>query len=846
MKNRRIKRLLAFLLAGSTIVSAAALAAGAANYMGDMDGDGKITAFDAQILAEVNAGKRQLEEDRVEAVGRNLVSDIVSFLLGKEAGTVGKEYVPGVVSVYSADELMLMQQYPAKEYILMEDIDMTGVVWTPVVGFSGKFDGNGHTISNLTIEAPDRMNLGFFGDTTADAVITDLALRNVTLKASEDNKYIGIISGTCRGTVTGHTVTGAIYDSRTVMENEENAGESIVIGAMFGRVMGGSGVHTGGTGITVTDDTGKHSVSGLCGDIKLYIQKSSESVLHKGLCGWKASDCGKVSGQWRDSTNCAENESDVMRARQDTVVDYMNEMATVAWQVPEILTYNNEYPTGEHRQVYYPGTTYYGLPYNHRNGGMERFLSCAESVDANGVYMMQEGLGNSTIADAENMTGFATMMGNDCSSAVGWAWMQISPNRVQGATETECAGGAYVNNTQVMVPTDTVIRAQRTDENGNLAYNYAYTDASGETRSLRVYLVDGKLYHVAADGTYVLGDLDGNEISVDDANLTPSMQIVVNDVQGTYGIYPVGNWTTNTYLDEKGIPRCDDVVGEFAYAIPEYVDPIEPDTADFLTCNTDQQMAEAYALTRKADGLVGAQPTGHARLVTSYPVTIRNADGTINLNKSFLVVTEQGEGYFDFKDIIEPAEGSQASYSNWRVDFRFTYYNLLAKDSDARLDTEDGNPTSVGARYSKHVYLPITIRALRSEYVKAGYIDEAVAVTGPYTGKIYSNWRIVSSKVSILNGSGTELFSKTVYTGLSGSSGEDYNHGVCCYVTLDDHYTDWFSETAPTKLREGRTYYYRVEVLLANGQTLIVSRDSNKVSANGHSGTDRDAFTYTG
>ena len=227
-------------------------------------------------------------------------------------------------------------------------------------------------------------------------------------------------------------------------------------------------------------------------------------------------------------------------------------------------------------------------------------------------------------------------------------------------------------------------------------------------------------------------------------------------------------------------------------------------------------------------------------------MTIRNADGTINLSKSFLVVTEQGEGYFDFKDLIEPKQGSQASYSNWRVDYRFTYNNLMGNDDDARLGAEDGNPTSVGARYSKAVYVPITIRALRSDIVKHAYIDEVTAVSNPYTGRIYSNWRIVSTKVTILNGSGSELFSKTQYTGLAeASNDEDYNHGSGQYVTLDKFFTEWFQTTAAEKLRPGRTYYYRVEVLLSNGETLIVSRDSNKVTQNGHSGGTEDRFVYT-
>lgn len=39
-----------------------------------------------------------------------------------------------------------------KTYVLLADIDMTGVDWTPVSNtFYGVLDGNGHTISNLIL-----------------------------------------------------------------------------------------------------------------------------------------------------------------------------------------------------------------------------------------------------------------------------------------------------------------------------------------------------------------------------------------------------------------------------------------------------------------------------------------------------------------------------------------------------------------------------------------------------------------------------------------------------------------------------------------------------------------------
>ena len=49
----------------------------------DLNADGKITAFDAQMLAEANAGLRQLSNDQLAALGTLTVSDIVDYVLGR-------------------------------------------------------------------------------------------------------------------------------------------------------------------------------------------------------------------------------------------------------------------------------------------------------------------------------------------------------------------------------------------------------------------------------------------------------------------------------------------------------------------------------------------------------------------------------------------------------------------------------------------------------------------------------------------------------------------------------------------------------------------------------------------
>lgn len=49
----------------------------------DLNGDGKVTAFDAQILAEANAGCRELTEKQKELIGELTAADIVDYVLGR-------------------------------------------------------------------------------------------------------------------------------------------------------------------------------------------------------------------------------------------------------------------------------------------------------------------------------------------------------------------------------------------------------------------------------------------------------------------------------------------------------------------------------------------------------------------------------------------------------------------------------------------------------------------------------------------------------------------------------------------------------------------------------------------
>lgn len=123
------------------------------------------------------------------------VEETVQLFAGG-SGTASDPY-----QVATADQLNNVREDLEANYVLIADIDLSGFEnWQPIgvfqsksdapedveipkeeVAFRGTFDGNGHTISNLTIDEPQSMAVGLFGCATGSAD-TKGFIRNLTLE----------------------------------------------------------------------------------------------------------------------------------------------------------------------------------------------------------------------------------------------------------------------------------------------------------------------------------------------------------------------------------------------------------------------------------------------------------------------------------------------------------------------------------------------------------------------------------------------------------------------------------------------------------------------------------------
>ena len=151
--------------------------------------------------------------------------------------------------IHTADELRKNANVNGC-YEILADLDFTGVDWPGAFSnskFSGKIEGNGHTISNVSVESTNRsrVNNGLFSAITEKAEISNISFTGIThtinlALVSPDSKY-ALFAGT--------VYPGAVFENVTVSGK-------ILFGDKCADI-------AGGTNYTVSLLTGDGAVAGI-------------------------------------------------------------------------------------------------------------------------------------------------------------------------------------------------------------------------------------------------------------------------------------------------------------------------------------------------------------------------------------------------------------------------------------------------------------------------------------------------------------------------------------------------------------------------------------------------------
>jgi uncharacterized protein YjdB len=177
------------------------------------------------IFISVNKTIRSItmESGGTILMGRKANSGNITLKI-KGARAALRDAVDGVVPIGSYAEFQLISTALAGSYKLEADLDFMSETWTGIgdpgseaVKFTGAFDGDHHSISNLKVNATGN-TWGLFRYLSGDAVVKNIGIESGTVITS--GVIIGGIAGKMEGTAS---ITGC-YNKASVTSSANQAG----------------------------------------------------------------------------------------------------------------------------------------------------------------------------------------------------------------------------------------------------------------------------------------------------------------------------------------------------------------------------------------------------------------------------------------------------------------------------------------------------------------------------------------------------------------------------------------------------------------------------------------------
>ena len=127
------------------------------------------------------------------------------------------QFVSGKLTAYmlvnTAFDLQNVRNNPGGTYALGRDVKNVNnsiANFSPIPNFTGLFDGQNLTVSNVTINAPsDSKSVGLFDTIGRTGIVRNLNLTDVTVNGL-NSQFVGTLAGTNAGTVSNVSVTGTM------------------------------------------------------------------------------------------------------------------------------------------------------------------------------------------------------------------------------------------------------------------------------------------------------------------------------------------------------------------------------------------------------------------------------------------------------------------------------------------------------------------------------------------------------------------------------------------------------------------------------------------------------------
>jgi hypothetical protein len=266
------------------------------------------------------------------------------------------EQLAGVAKLVNEWTDLLSIGFRGKTIRLVADIDLAGREWTPIGSgsnysyFYGIFDGNGHTIANMTVNAAaDEFEYaGLFGYNNSGTI------KNVTLSDAvvSSSFYTGGLAGLNGGTIEGCAISGRVSASTS------NASTLPIAGGIAGTNLGGTikdcTVSSSVSSTITTTNTSSSRAGGLVGENHGTIESCTASGSVSASASTSSFEysltvAGGLVGENRGTIKgCTASGKDIRAINNPGSEAYTYRGGLIGWTLsgPKVIITNNRNETG--------------------------------------------------------------------------------------------------------------------------------------------------------------------------------------------------------------------------------------------------------------------------------------------------------------------------------------------------------------------------------------------------------------------------------------------------------------------------------------------------------------------
>ena len=218
----------------------------------------------------------------------------------------------------------------------------------------------------------------------------------------------------------------------------------------------------------------------------------------------------------------------------------------------------------------------------------------------------------------------------------------------------------------------------------------------------------------------------------------------------------------------------------------------------YIEATGEERMYEAYAQLRAGDGIVYHTPAGgHCRMIAEDPVIVRDQNGKIDPQLSYVISHEQGNA------VRNDEEGT---YSSWNIG-RTQYFSNLLYDAAVPITT-------------------IELQTGEVDPVEAVLVGKQDGYAGMISGNVETNYHLDSVTLVITDSKGNVVLDQPYFVDVCKNSdmGSAYYRGRTFNTTCE--MSNFAIYLANLDLKVGATYNYTVTANLATFDHIVVNEGS--------------------